>query len=131
MRITGTFLDEITHDIPSNNWGREEWAKDFEVMKSIGIDTVILIRAGVGRIAACPSKVLQREVGTYPVYKDLVDMFLSLAGKMAWIFSLERTIRPHTPLEREVCRKNWILARPLLTRSGNDTATEKHSRGGI
>jgi len=79
MRITGTFLDEITHDIPSNNWGREEWAKDFDVMKSIGIDTVILIRAGVGRIAACPSKVLQREIGTYPVYKDLVDMFLSLA----------------------------------------------------
>ena len=46
MRITGTFLDEITHDIPSNNWGREEWARDFRVMKAIGIDTVVLIRAG-------------------------------------------------------------------------------------
>ena len=79
MRITGTFLDEITHDIPSNNWGRQEWARDFEVMKSIGIDTVILIRAGVGRIAACSSKVLQREVDIYPVYEDLVDLFLSLA----------------------------------------------------
>lgn len=26
-RITGTFLDEITHDIPSQNWGQEEWAR--------------------------------------------------------------------------------------------------------
>jgi hypothetical protein len=52
MRITGTFLDEITHDIPSNNWGRDEWAEDFKTMNTIGIDTVILIRAGVGRIAA-------------------------------------------------------------------------------
>ena len=46
MKITGTFLDEITHDIPSNNWGRVEWAQDFKLMKAIGIDTVILIRAG-------------------------------------------------------------------------------------
>lgn len=79
MRITGTFLDEITHDIPSNNWGREEWAEDFRIMKSIGIDTVILIRAGVGRIAAFPSKVLQREIDIFPVYDDLVDLFLALA----------------------------------------------------
>jgi len=79
MKITGTFLDEITHDIPSNNWGRKEWAEDFKTMKSIGIDTVILIRAGVGRIAACPSKVLERAIDIYPVYEDLVDMFLALA----------------------------------------------------
>ena len=30
MGITGTFLDEITHDIPSQNWGEEEWAADFD-----------------------------------------------------------------------------------------------------
>jgi len=47
LRITGTFLDEITYDIPSNNWGRAEWERDFRVMKDIGIDTVILIRAGL------------------------------------------------------------------------------------
>jgi hypothetical protein len=29
MRITGTFLDEITHDIPSQNWGEEDWKKEF------------------------------------------------------------------------------------------------------
>lgn len=43
LTITGTFVDEITHDIPSANWDREEWCKDFDAMKSIGIDTVIVI----------------------------------------------------------------------------------------
>ena len=46
MRITGTFLDEITHDIPANNWDRAQWAAEFRLMREIGIDTVILIRAG-------------------------------------------------------------------------------------
>ena len=41
MKITGTFLDEISHDIPSSNWGPEEWAADFDAMKADGIDTVI------------------------------------------------------------------------------------------
>jgi hypothetical protein len=27
LRITGTFIDEITHDIPPQNWGRREWAQ--------------------------------------------------------------------------------------------------------
>ena len=26
--ITGTFLDEITHDIPSQNWGYEDWRRE-------------------------------------------------------------------------------------------------------
>jgi hypothetical protein len=88
MKITGTFLDEITHDIPSNNWGREEWAADFRTMKSIGIDTVIMIRAGWGRTAACPSKVLEEKADIFPVYRDLVAMFLNLAqgNNMAFFF---------------------------------------------
>lgn len=88
MRITGTFLDEITWDIPSNNWGREEWAEDFRAMRSIGMDTVIIIRAGLGKIATFPSDVLRREVGIYPVSSDLVDLFLELAEEhdMALLF---------------------------------------------
>ena len=35
MRIAGTFLDEITHDIPSQNWGPREWAADFDVMRHV------------------------------------------------------------------------------------------------
>ena len=29
MFITGTFIDEISHDIPHQNWGPVEWEKDF------------------------------------------------------------------------------------------------------
>ena len=44
LQITGTFLDEISHDIPHQNWGLKEWDQDFQHMKRIGIDTVIMIR---------------------------------------------------------------------------------------
>ena len=44
LPITGTFLDEISHDIPHQNWGEAEWNRDFRYMKAIGIDTVIDIR---------------------------------------------------------------------------------------
>nr|MCU0335970.1 DUF4434 domain-containing protein [Chitinophagaceae bacterium] len=46
LPITGTFLDEISHDIPHQNWGRRQWQTDFEHMAAMGIDTVILIRSG-------------------------------------------------------------------------------------
>jgi hypothetical protein len=46
MHITGTFLDDISHDIPQQNWGPAEWALDFAAVQAIGIDTVILIRSG-------------------------------------------------------------------------------------
>ena len=41
-RITGTFLDEITHDIPTQNWGPADKARDFDAMKAIGPDTLWL-----------------------------------------------------------------------------------------
>ena len=54
-RITGTFLDEITHDIPSQNWGAREWRKEFELYKLIGIDTKSLAQTrpvALGRTCA-------------------------------------------------------------------------------
>ncbi|QDV06757.1 hypothetical protein Poly30_22720 [Planctomycetes bacterium Poly30] len=77
--ITGTFLDEISHDIPSANWGRLEWAKDFESMASAGIDTVILIRAGYRDRCAFHSDVLRKRHGYLIVQDDLVELFLDLA----------------------------------------------------
>ena len=44
MKITGTFLDEISHNIPHQNWGEKEWDRDFQAMKTAGIDTVVMIR---------------------------------------------------------------------------------------
>jgi hypothetical protein len=81
MRITGTFLDEISYDIPHQNWGREEWDKDFASMKAMGIQTVILIRCGVGRWMTYPSQILERERGGFTPPIDLVQMFLELAEK--------------------------------------------------
>lgn len=79
--ITGTFLDEITHDIPSSNWGRAEWARDFDAMKSVGVDTVILIRAGYRDKATFESSVLKKLHPHLIVEDDLVGLFLDLAEK--------------------------------------------------
>ena len=81
MRITGTFLDEISHDIPHQNWGQEEWDRDFRAMRAIGIDTVIIIRCGHKRWLTYPSEALMRLEGCYRPPVDLVDMFLELAEK--------------------------------------------------
>lgn len=81
IKLKGTFLDEITHDIPSQNWTEEEWDNDFRAMQTVGIDTVILIRAGYRQRSVMPSAVLKQEVEIYPVYTDLLDLFLTLAER--------------------------------------------------
>lgn len=81
MQITGTFLDEISHDIPHQNWGPEEWDRDFQAMRTIGIDTVILIRCGYRRWMTYPSQLLEQREGCYRPPLDLVDLFLTLAEK--------------------------------------------------
>ena len=86
MKITGTFLDEISYDIPHQNWGREEWDRDFASMKSIGIDTVILIRCGLRRFLSYPSEYLIENEGCYRPPVDLVDLFLDLAEKYGMTF---------------------------------------------
>ena len=90
MFITGTFIDEISHDIPHQNWGSKEWERDFEYMKSAGIDTVIMIRCGYRKFITYPSKYLQNKYQCYHPPIDLVDLFLSLADKhnMQFYFGL-------------------------------------------
>ena len=74
--ISGTFLDEITHDIPS-----QKWARDFNAMQAVGIDTVILIRAGYRDRATFDSEVLRKHRPMLPAYVDLVDLFLHEAER--------------------------------------------------
>lgn len=90
MKITGTFLDEISHDIPHQNWGRAEWDKDFAHMKAVGIDTVIMIRSGYRKFITYPSVFLEKNYGCYRPPIDLVEMFLQLADKyeMKFYFGL-------------------------------------------
>lgn len=81
MLITGTFIDEISHDIPHQNWGVKEWEQDFQHMKAAGIDTVILIRSGYRRFITYPSTYLINQKGCYHPPLDLVELYLSLADK--------------------------------------------------
>lgn len=80
LQITGTFLDEISHDIPHQNWGEAEWDRDFKHMKDIGIDTVIDIRCGHKKFITYPSPYLLKQ-GCYMPSVDLIDMFCRLAQK--------------------------------------------------
>ena len=81
MLITGTFIEEISHDIPHQNWGPVEWEKDFQYMKASGIDTVIVIRCGYRRFLTYPSHYLMKEFGAYAPPVDLIDLYLTLAEK--------------------------------------------------
>lgn len=89
LPITGTFLDEISHDIPHQNWGLAEWDQEFRNMKAIGIDTVIMIRSGYRKFITFPSEYLLKK-GCYMPSIDLLDMFLTLADKydMKFYFGL-------------------------------------------
>lgn len=89
IQITGTFLDEISHDIPHQNWGEAEWDLDFQYMKAIGIDTVIMIRSGYRKFITYPSEYLLSK-GCFMPSVDLLDMYLRLAEKhdMKFYFGL-------------------------------------------
>lgn len=86
MKITGTFLDEISYDIPHQNWGRREWRRDFLNMRSIGIDTVIMIRCGLKQWLTYPSEILMRRQNCYRPMADLVEMFLELSDELGMKF---------------------------------------------
>ena len=79
--VRATFLDEVSWDIPHQNWGVREWDADFRAMKNMGINTVVLIRAGLGRWIAAPFECLLESEEVYYPPVDLVEMFLTLADK--------------------------------------------------
>jgi hypothetical protein len=86
IRITGTFLDDIPHDLPSQNWSARDWQRDFEAMRQVGIDTVILSRAGYRRHATFDSDVLRATMNTFPVHNDVIDLFLEEAERCRMTF---------------------------------------------
>lgn len=88
MKITGTFLGEVqaSYEIPSQNWGREDWDQDFAAMKAAGIDTVIMIRCGVGKKLAYPSQVLMDRVQAGKPYMDMLELYLELSEKYGMKF---------------------------------------------
>lgn len=81
MPIKATFIDEISWDIPHQNWGVYEWEQDFIAMKKMGIDTVVMIRAGLGWWIAAPFECILKTEDVYYPPVDLVKLFLTLADK--------------------------------------------------
>ena len=86
MKLKATFLDEISHDIPHQNWGEAEWDKDFAYMKEVGIELVVLIRSGYKRWQTFPSLILTEREKCFVPPVDLVDMFLKLSDKYGMQF---------------------------------------------
>ncbi len=78
LPISGTFIDEITHDIPSQNWGPKEWRREFELYSKIGIDTLIIIRAGYRNKCIFQAKCLP---DLLPVYEDIGEIIYSTADE--------------------------------------------------
>ncbi len=74
--ITGTFIDDITYDIPSSNWSEAEWQKELDYMCDFGIDTLIFIRGGFMGKTIYPSKYF----GTENTY-DFLGFILTEAEK--------------------------------------------------
>jgi hypothetical protein len=117
MLITGTFIDEISHDIPHQNWGAKEWEQDFQHMKAMGIDTVILIRCGYRKFITYPSTYLMQKAGCYRPPIDLVELYLTLADQyqMQFYFGLYDSghywdtgdLRPEIEHNRFVIEEVW------------------------
>lgn len=90
MPIKATFIDEVSWDIPHQNWGPKEWDRDFSAMKAMGINTVVMIRSGLGKWIAAPFETILETEDVYYPPVDLVEMFLTLADKhdLAFFFGM-------------------------------------------
>lgn len=91
--ITATFIDEATYSsagIAASNWGPSDWAKEFEGFVAAGIDTVVLIRGGIGSRLSHPSLAISEQLATLPVYFDMAELLLTLADEagIAFYFGL-------------------------------------------
>ena len=122
MKITGTFLDEISHDINHQNWGWQEWDLDFSAMKSVGIDTVILIRSGYKQWLTYPSNYLTKKENCFTPSEDLVEMFLTLSEKheMKFYFGLYDSGKYWIQGDyEEEMRINKVIIDEVLEKYGN------------
>lgn len=125
LKITATFLDEISWDIPHQNWTPAKWDRDFAAMKKAGINTVVMIRSGLARWTAWPCEFLHKEAGTAMPETDLADLFLTLAEKYEMQFFLglyhSRYYTSHNQWDREV-ELNKGVAKEAMARYGKRKA---------
>jgi hypothetical protein len=125
MRITGTFLDAVVNNVPSQNWGPKQWAADFDAMKAIGIDTVILISTGFGDRTCFDSPALRERFQLIPNYEDQLALFLDQAERCDmgfWFGGFDSAQWRHEgTFEREI-EANMALADEVVARCGDRKA---------
>ena len=76
--ISGTFVDGVASDIPSNNWMASDWRLQFDEFKRMGIDTVIIIRVAFKDSAMYKSEVMKTTLYEDP---DLIRIMLDEAER--------------------------------------------------
>ena len=76
-RITGTFLDGMASDIPSQNCGSAEWTAQFNIFTDMSMDTLVIIRCVTDEHAIYPTKTAAVPL----VYDDLAELFFTLADE--------------------------------------------------
>lgn len=123
--ITGTFLDDISPDLPSLNFGPEEWTREFAAMKADGIDTVVLSRAGYRDRAVFDSKVLRALHPHLIVQDDMLALYLSLAGQNGmnfWVATYESGEHWENGQYQKELDQNRRLADEMWERYGRSRA---------
>lgn len=78
LPISGTFLDGISCDIPSNNWTPDVWEREFARYQANGVDEAYIIRVGWNDSMMYDSKVMKC---TLCPEMDMVQLFLDLGAK--------------------------------------------------
>ena len=76
--LTGTFLDLIACDIPSNNWTPDVWEREFARYNEIGINEAYIIRVGWADSSCYKSEVMKT---TLYNDTDMVKLILDLGEK--------------------------------------------------
>ena len=78
LPISGTFLDGISCDIPSNNWTPDVWEREFARYQANGVDEAYIIRVGRNDSMMYDSKIMKC---TLCPEMDMVQLFLDLGLK--------------------------------------------------
>ena len=120
--ISGTFVDGIAWDIPSNNFTASDWAKEFDQFKKMGMDSVIIIRAGFKDHAMFNSEVIKPTLYEDP---DLIAIMLNEAQRtgLKLYMGLYETVKHGAVNDWEnEAAVNADFADELLARYGNHPA---------
>ncbi len=78
LPISGTFLDGLSYEIPSNNWTAEVWEREFARYQADGIKEAYIMRVGWSDSVLYPSKIMRH---TLCPDMDMVQLFLDLGAK--------------------------------------------------